>query len=236
MVRNDNAIGAPPRAPTRSLSDEQTIAQTVRQLLYSPDFFRGDLRWIAETKKFDRGSLPGRVQNRVTGSAVTIPGLSHRTWIDDELHLSVLTVKGKRTREFVSVLEIEQGLRADPTRHVEFTGKDPGDVGMADEGMRTGHRKKCRDKLGWLLHVISEEVFGQGLFRRGVNQQVITVVIQEGVGLHEVEKRLPSGRHRWVVVVSSRFELRSCPVGPLGRDGIEVRRLQQTGEVVIAQK
>ena len=87
--------------------------------------------------------------------------------------------------------------------------KTPGDVGMADEGMRTGHRKKCRDKLGWLLHVISEEVFGQGLFRRGVNQQVITVVIQEGVGLHEVEKRLPSGRHRWVVVVSSRFELRS---------------------------
>ena len=74
MARNDNAIGAPPRAPTESLSDEQAIAQTVRQLVYSPDFFRSDLGWIAETEKFDRGSLSGRVQNRVTGSAVTHPG------------------------------------------------------------------------------------------------------------------------------------------------------------------
>ena len=236
MVRNDNAIGAPPRAPTGSLSDEQTIAQTVRQLVYSPDFFRGDLGWIAETKKFDRGSLPRGIQDGVTGSAVTIPRLSHRTGIDDEFHLLVLAIKGKGTRELVSVLEVEQGFRADPTRPIEFTGKDPGNVGVTDEGMRAGHGQKCRGELGWLLHVVSEEVLGERLFRRGVHQQVITIVIKEGVGLHEMKEGLPSGRHRRIVVVSSRFELRSCPVGPLGRDGIEVRRLQQTRKVVIAQK
>lgn len=151
--------------PTKSLPDQQSIAQTVRQLVYPPDFVGGDLHRIAQTQKFDRGSPGGIVQDGVTGPGVPIPWLTHRARIDDESHLSVLPVEWKRFRQLVPVFEIEERLGTDATRTVEFAGEDAGDVGMAHEGMGARHREKRRGELRGFLNIFSEEVFGEGFLR-----------------------------------------------------------------------
>ena len=69
-----------------------------------------------------------------------------------------------------------------------------------------------------------------------MDQEIVTIVIQKGIGLHQMEKGLPSCGHGGVVVIARWLELRASPIRTLSGDRIEIRGFQQAREVMVPEE